>query len=221
MKFTIITLFPEFVGNIKKHSIIKRAIEKKKISINLINPRDFAKNDKVDNTVFGGGEGMLLMIDPIVRAIGSIKDKNKKIYLMSPRGSKFNQKSAKIFSKKPETHIVLIAGHYEGVDSRIYKYIDGEISIGEFILTGGELPAMMIVDSIIRLLPGVIKENSHVHESFEKNLLEHNHYTHPREYDGHKVPEVLLQGDHQKIAKWRKENAQEITIKHLLKSKED
>lgn len=200
MKFTIITLFPEFVRNMKSHSIIKRALEKELISINLINPRDFSEDNKIDDTVYGGGDGMLMMVEPVVKAIRSIKDPDKKVYLMGPRGPRFNQNMAKEFVNKAE-HVVFIAGHYEGVDSRLKYYIDGEISIGDFILTGGELPAMMMADAIIRLLPGVIKEGSHINESFENNLLEHDHYTVPREFEGHKVPDVLLSGDHGKVAR--------------------
>lgn len=198
MKFTIITLFPEYVNEITKHSIIRRAIEKGSISINLVNPRDFSEDGKIDDYVYGGGDGMLLMIEPLVKAIRSIEDTNKKVYLMGPRGPRFNQTMAKEMANNEE-HIVLIAGHYEGVDSRLKHYIDGEISIGDFILTGGEQPAMMILDAITRLLPGVIKEGSHTYESFENNLLEHDHFTQPRDFEGHKVPEVILSGDHSKV----------------------
>lgn len=218
MKFTIITLFPEFVEKITQHSIVKRAIKKGLVSINLVNPRDFSQKQKIDETVFGGGDGMLMMIEPIVKAIRSIEDPYKKVYLMGPRGPKFNQTTAKKFANSIK-HVVFIAGHYEGIDSRIKNYIDGEISIGDFILTGGELPAMMMADAIIRLLPGVIKEGSHLNESFENNLLEHDHYTQPREFEGNKVPEILLSGDHGKIRRFREENSREITIKHLLKIK--
>ena len=136
---------------------------------------------------------------------------------MGPRGPRFTQSRAKELSK--EEHIVLISGHYEGIDSRIKNYIDGEISIGDFVLTGGELPSIMIADAVIRLIPGVIKEGSHQNESFENNLLEHDHFTRPVEFEGHKVPEVLLNGNHKDIERWRNENARERTIDLLLEKK--
>jgi tRNA (guanine37-N1)-methyltransferase len=199
MKITFITIFPNYIEELVSHSIIKRSIEKGLVEIDYVNPRDFAEDNKIDDTVYGGGDGMLLMIEPMVKAIRSVKTENSKVYLMGPRGPRFNQDRAKELSKVE--HLILISGHYEGVDSRIKHYIDGEISIGDFILTGGELPSMMVADAIIRLIPGVIKEGSHQNESFEDNLLEHDHFTKPVDFEGHKVPEVLLGGNHQEIEK--------------------
>jgi tRNA (guanine37-N1)-methyltransferase len=199
MKITFITLFPNYIETLVTHSIIKRSIEKGLVEIDYVNPRDFTEDNKIDDTVYGGGDGMLLMIEPLVKAINSVRTENSKVYLMGPRGPRFNQDKAKELSKLD--HIILIAGHYEGVDARIKHYIDGEISIGDFILTGGEMPSMMIADAVIRLIPGVIKEGSHQNESFENNLLEHDHFTKPVDFEGHKVPEVLLSGNHKEIDK--------------------
>lgn len=213
MKITFISLFPEFFNEFLKHSIIKRAIEKQEVSFDFVNPRDFAFKGKVDDTVYGGGSGMLLMIEPIVKAIESVKNKDSYIIFLGPRGKIYNQKKARILKKYK--HIILISGHYEGIDARIYDYINEEISIGEYILTGGEIPSMIIADSIIRLLPNVIKEESHQNESFEENLMESDHYTKPLTFRDKNVPEVLLSGNHKEIKKWREENSKKNTKKYL------
>ncbi len=224
MKIDILTLFPEMFEGWKNESIIKRAIENKKVKINTCNFRDFSldKHKKVDDTPYGGGAGMVLMCQPIFDAVESIKKKNSKVILLSPTGSKYDQKKAYELSK--EKHIIFICGHYEGFDERIKTICDEEISIGDYVLTGGELPAMVITDSIVRLLPGVIDENSHLNDSFNNNLLDYPTFTKPREYNGLRVPDVLLSGDHKKIDEWRLNKQLKITsekrpdlLKHKVK----
>lgn len=204
-------------------SIIKRAVEKKLVEIEIINLRDFAIDDygTVDDRPYGGGAGMVLRVEPIYNAISNLKSKisnpklKSKILLTSPRGKVFNQEKAQEFSKL--NNLIIIAGHYEGVDERVVDFIDEEISIGDFILTGGEIPAVAIVDSIIRLLPGVLKKDEAVkEESFDirgKNLLEYPQYTRPKEFNGLHVPEVLMKGNHKKIEEWRLKKTKEITKK--------
>jgi len=223
MKITILTLFPEmFVGPFDE-SIIKRAKEKNIIEIDYVNIRDFGigSHKMVDDTPYGGGVGMVLKVDVLHKAIEHAKNNFKQqfnnatiqqlVILMSASGKQYKQQTAKEFSKLD--HLILICGHYEGVDDRINKYIDEEISIGDYVLTGGELPAMIITDSVVRLLEGAITEGAVEDESFSKDtkLLEYPHYTKPREYDGQVVPEVLLNGNHQKIAEWRHEKSLEKT----------
>lgn len=202
-------------------SIIKRAQEKKLVEIELVNLRDFAVDDygTVDDRPYGGGAGMILKIEPIVKALKKVKSQSAsrrtKIVLTSAKGKQFNQTKAIEYSKI--NHLVIIAGHYEGVDERVLNYVDEEISIGDFVLTGGELPACVITDSVVRLIPGVLKKSdATVNETFNiggKKLLEYPHYTRPEEYDGKKVPEVLVGGDHKKIEKWKLEKAFEETRK--------
>lgn len=205
MKIDILTLFPEMFDGFKNESIIKRAIESKKVEINTCNFRDFAKNKhkKVDDTPYGGGAGMVLMCQPIYDAVESLKTDKSKVIMLSPQGKPYTQKKAYELSK--EEHLIFICGHYEGFDERISSLCDEEISIGDYVLTGGELPSMVITDSVVRLLPGVIEEESHEIDSFNENLLDYPTYTKPRNYKGMKVPEVLLSGDHKKIDEWRKE----------------
>ena len=211
MKIDILTLFPEMFDGFKSESIIKRAIEDKKVEINTCNFRDFSKNKhkKVDDTPYGGGVGMVLMCQPIFDAVESLKKKNSKVILLSPQGKKYEQKMAYDLAK--EEHLIFICGHYEGFDERIKTICDEEISIGDYVLTGGELPAMVITDSIVRLIPGVIDEESHINDSFNNNLLDYPTYTKPRDYKGIKVPDVLLSGDHKKIDEWRKNKQLKIT----------
>lgn len=228
MKITILTLFPEMFHGPFDHSIIKRAKEKGLVEIEYINIRDFGegKHKIVDDTEYGGGIGMLMKVDVLHRAIeetktrgtrdtrGTLDTFNQRVILMSASGKTYNQSIAKKYSQLD--HLILICGHYEGIDDRIKHYIDEEISIGDFILTGGEIPAMLIADSITRLLPGVLPEGATEDESFSKNnnetLLEYPHYTKPQVYEGHEVPEVLLSGDHKKIAAWRREQALKKTM---------
>lgn len=207
MKIDILTLFPEMFENIFSSSIIKRAIEDKKVEINIYNFRDYTTDphNKVDDTPYGGGAGMVLTCQPIFDCVEAIRKDYSKVILLTPDGKTYNQEMAYNLSK--EKHLILIAGHYEGFDERIRSICDLELSIGDYVLTGGELASIVIVDSIVRLLPGVIEEESHKNDSFNNNLLDYPTYTKPRIYKGMEVPEVLLSGDHKKIANWRMEQS--------------
>ena len=205
MKIDILTLFPSMFDGFIRESIIKRAIDKKLVEIDIHNIRDYSKDThkKVDDYGFGGGKGMVLMPQPIFDAVESLKKENSKVLLMTPQGIKYNQEKA--YELKNEKHLIIICGHYEGFDERIRSIVDLEISIGDFVLTGGEIPAMAISDSIIRLIDGVIEKESHVFDSFNDNLLDYPVYTHPSDFRGMKVPDVLLSGHHANIDKWRRE----------------
>lgn len=213
MKFNILTLFPKYFETFKTQSIIAKAIALGHIEINIIDFREFSreKHHKVDDTVYGGGDGMLLQVEPIDLALQTVPNSYK--ILVSPQGRVFNQKIAHELAKHDE--ITLICGHYEGFDERILNFVDEEMSIGDYILTGGELPAMIITEAIARLKPGVLKKGSHQNESFEnEGLLDYPQYTKPADYKGYKVPEVLLSGDHKKILEWRKQEAYKKTLKN-------
>lgn len=212
MEIDILTLFPEMFEHVFQESIVKRAIESGKVKINIHNFRDFSLDihKKVDDTPFGGGQGMVLACQPIFDAVKHFRRKESKVILLTPDGVPYKQKQAYQLSR--EKHLILICGHYEGFDERIRTLADMEISIGDYILTGGEIPAMVLVDSITRLLDGVIKESSHLEESFNQQLLDYPTYTKPRVYEGMEVPEVLISGDHQKIDAYRKEEARKRTL---------
>ena len=204
MKIDILTLFPNMFDGVFQESIIKRAIDEKKVEINLINFRDYTNDphNKVDDTPYGGGAGMVLMCQPIFDCVKSIRTEDSKVILMTPDGITYKQKMA--YDLSNEKHLIIICGHYEGFDERIRSICDLEVSIGDYVLTGGEVPAMVLVDSITRLLPGVIREDSHLEDSFNENyLLDYPTYTKPRVYEGMEVPEVLLSGDHKKINEYR------------------
>lgn len=203
MKIDILTLFPNMFDGFISESIIKRAINKKKVEIRIHNIRDYTldPHNRVDDYPFGGGEGMVLMPDPIFRAVDAIKDDDSFVILLTPQGKVYKQKLAYELSLKK--HIIIICGHYEGFDERIRSLADMELSIGDYILTGGELASMVITDSIVRLIDGVIMKESHINDSFKDNLLDYPVYTKPYEYRGMKVPDVLLSGNHQNINKWR------------------
>ena len=211
MKIDILTLFPDMFEGFKTQSIIKRAIEKGKVEINIIDIRDYTpyKNNQVDDYQFGGGGGMIMMCEPVFNAVESIKKEDSHVIILSPRGKTFNQKKAYDLTKYK--HLIIICGHYEGFDERIYSLADEIISIGDFILTGGELASMMISDSVIRLLDGVITSTSLEYESFNDNLLDYPVYTKPRDFRGMIVPEVLLSGDHKRINDYRDEMRKKIT----------
>lgn len=211
MKISILTLFPHMFDGFLSESIIKRAIQKGLVEIEIINIRDYSKhnNNQVDDTPYGGGAGMVMMIDVLVDCLNAIKKDYSKVYLMSPSGEVFKEKKA--YSLTNERHLILICGHYEGVDERINYYIDGKISIGDYILTGGELPSMVVSDAIIRLIDGVITKESIMTESFNNNLLDYPVYTKPASYDGHDVPDVLLSGNHKLIDEYRKSEQIRIT----------
>ncbi len=212
MKIDILTLFPEMFDGFLNTSIIKSAQNRKLVKINTVNIRDYSldKHKKVDDTPYGGGDGMVLMCQPIFDAVKSVKKCNSKVILMTPQGVKYNQKIAYNLSK--EEHLIFICGHYEGFDERIRSICDMEISVGDYVLTGGELPSMVITDSVVRLIPEVIEEGSHKNDSFNNNLLDYPTYTKPREYEGMKVPDVLLSGDHKKIDEWRKMESEKKTL---------
>ena len=207
MKIDILTLFPEMYDGFLNTSIIKRAIEDNKVTINVHNIRDYSKDPhkKVDDYGFGGGNGMVLMPQPIFDAIDDLKQDDSFIIMMTPQGIPYKQKNAYELTKKK--HIIIICGHYEGFDERIRTIVDIEISIGDYVLTGGEIPSMVIADSVVRLLDGVIDENSHTNDSFNNNLLDYPVYTKPQNFRGMEVPEVLLSGHHKKIAEWRLEES--------------
>ena len=211
MKIDILTLFPEMFKDIFSYSIIARAIEEKKVKIEIHNFRDYSKDPhhKVDDTPYGGGEGMVLTCQPIFDCVEALRTKDSKVILLTPDGVVYQQKKTYDISK--EKHLILICGHYEGFDDRIRTICDLEISIGDYVLTGGELASMVITDSIVRLLPGVIKENSHQNDSFNNNLLDYPTYTKPRVFRGMEVPEVLTSGDHKKIEEYRREKSIEKT----------
>ncbi len=205
MKIDILTLFPEMYSSVFASSIIKRAIDSKLIDINIINFRDYTNDphNKVDDTPYGGGAGMVLSIEPIYNALEDIRDSDSFVVLLTPSGKVFNQKVAVDLSSKK--HLILICGHYEGFDDRIRNFIDLEISIGDYVLTGGEIPSMVVVDTVSRLVDGVISDESLDNESFNDNLLDYPVYTKPREFMGYSVPDVLLSGDHKKIDEYRNE----------------
>lgn len=205
MRIDVLTLFPTMFEGFINESIIKRARDMGKANINIINFRDYTKdkNNRVDDTPYGGGAGMVLMCQPIVDAIQDLKKSDTHVILLCPTGSVYNEK--KSFELKNKKHLIIICGHYEGFDDRIRNYVDEVISIGDFVLTGGEVPAMAIIDSIVRLLPGVIKEDSFTNDSFTNNLLDYPVYTKPRNFRGYTVPEVLTNGNHKLIEEYRKE----------------
>lgn len=213
LKIDILTLFPHMFDGFVSESIIKRAIEKGKVEIQVHNIRDYSKDPhkKVDDYAFGGGSGMVLMPQPIFDAVEAIKTENSKVILLTPQGKVFKQSDAQVLSL--ETHLIFICGHYEGFDERIRTLADLELSIGDYVLTGGELPAQVISDSIIRLLDGVITKESHELDSFQEPLLDYPTYTKPQEFRGMKVPDVLLSGHHEKIREWRREQQLERTRK--------
>lgn len=214
MKFDIITLFPELIEVYSKNGIIGRAIENNIFQLSYVYLRDFSedKHKKVDDYPYGGGPGMLLKPEPMFRALDAIKKDNSYIIYLSPKGNLFNQRKAKELSKKD--HIILIAGHYEGIDERVIeKYVDEEVSMGDYVLTSGELPALMLIDAVGRLLPGVLgSDESSIEESHSNNLLEYPQYTRPESYDGLDVPEILLSGHHKNIQEWRYFKAIETTL---------
>lgn len=203
MKIDILTLFPDMFQGVFSESIIKRAIEEGKVEINLVNFRDFTKDphNKVDDTPYGGGAGMVLAPQPIFDCVKSLRTEDSIVILLTPDGEVYKEDRA--YSLAKEKHLILICGHYEGFDERIRYICDLELSIGDYVLTGGEIASMAITDSIVRLLPGVITEESHINDSFNNNLLDYPTYTKPRVYEGMEVPAVLLSGDHKKIAEYR------------------
>lgn len=211
MKFNVLTLFPEMFEPIKQ-SVIGKAVEKNIVEINLINIRDFSKDKhkKVDDTPYGGGAGMVMRPDVVYDAYKSIEDSKTKVIYLSPQGKTLNQKMVEELSK--EESLTLLCGHYEGIDQRVLdKIVDEEVSIGDYVLTGGEIPAMVLIDSVCRYIPEVLSQESIKEESFSEGLLEYPQYTRPEVFEGEKVPEVLISGHHENIDKWRKQEALRIT----------
>ncbi|MGE5455730.1 MAG: tRNA (guanosine(37)-N1)-methyltransferase TrmD [Ignavibacteriales bacterium] len=205
MKIDILTLFPHMFDGFLSESIIKRAIQNKLVEINIHDIREYSTDPhkKVDDYGFGGGVGMVLMPQPIFDAVNDLRKENSIVMMMTPQGKTYKQNDAYTLTK--EEHIIIICGHYEGFDERIRSIVDIEYSIGDYVLTGGELPSMVITDSIVRLIDGVIEEDSHLNDSFNDDLLDYPVYTKPQNYNGMEVPEVLLSGHHENIRKWRDE----------------
>ena len=212
MKIDILTLFPEMFDGFLNTSIIKSAQNRKLVDINTVNIRDYSmdKHKKVDDTPYGGGAGMVMRPDVVYDAYKSIKDEKAKVIYMTPQGKTLNQEMVENLSK--QEHLIILCGHYEGIDQRVIdKIVDEEISIGDYVLTGGEIPAMVLIDSVSRYVQGVLKQESIKEESFSNGLLEYPQYTRPEVFEGESVPEVLLSGHHGNIEKWRKEKTLEIT----------
>jgi tRNA (guanine37-N1)-methyltransferase len=210
MLIELLTLFPEFFASPLSQSMLQRAQTQGAVEFRILNLRDFTfdRHRVVDDRPFGGGPGMVLKIEPLVRAIRAIREQDPevRVILLSPRGVLFSQDKARELAV--QKHLLLICGHYEGVDDRLRFYIDAELSIGDYILTGGEIPALVVADAVTRLLPGVLGgEGAVEEESFQTGLLEYPHYTRPRDFEGHEAPEILLSGDHQRVARWRRQEA--------------
>ena len=215
MKISILTLFPEFFNGFLTNSIIKRALAKDQVQIEIVNIRDFTldKYGRVDNAPVGGGAGLIMKCQPVLDCLKSVRTKDSHVILLSPRGKTYNQARARDFAKNYK-HLIIICGHYEGTDERINKYVDELISVGDYILTGGEIGAEIISDSVIRLLDNVIAPESIVDESFENGLLEYPQYTEPQVYDGDEIPEILYSGNHQAVDKWRRKQSLKLTKKY-------
>jgi len=229
MKITILTLFPEMFTGILENSIIKRALGNDVVSIKLVNIRDYTtdKYGRVDSAPVGGGAGLIMKCQPIIDALKDNTTPESKIYMLSPKGGTYSQQMAHQL-KDNVNDLVLLCGHYEGIDDRVNKYVDGFISIGDYILTGGEIGAMAVVDSIVRLLDGAIANESTEEESFEDGCLEYPQFTEPYEYNGEKIPDVLYSGNHGAIKKWRRKESLKLTrekrpdlFKKLELSKQD
>jgi len=223
MNIKVLTLFPEFFDSFKQTSIIKRAIDTNLVNFQCINFRDYTKDKhhNVDDTICGGGAGMLLTCQPIVDAIKANRNNNSKVIMMSPQGTLLTQKKVQALAKNED--VIVLCGHYEGFDERIRNYVDEEISIGDYVLTGGESAAIVLCDAMIRLYDGVITTKSHEDDSFAAGLLEYPQYTRPIEFDNQKVPDVLLSGHHENIRKWRlKESIRKTYLRRpkLLEKKE-
>jgi len=223
MKISILSLFPEMFDGFLETSIIKKARLKNLVEINIVDMRAFTedKHNRVDDYPYGGGAGLVLMCQPVIDAIKASKTEDSKVILLSPQGPTFNQEMAYDFAQ--EKDLVLVCGHYEGFDERIRDYVDMELSIGDFVMTGGEIASMAVSDAVIRLIDGVITQESHEDDSFSNGLLEYPHYTRPRVYEGKEVPEVLLSGHHENIRKFRLEKSLEKTLRirpDLLENRE-
>ncbi len=207
MKFDVLTLFPEMFEPLK-HSIIERATKQNLININLVNIRDFSKDKhkRVDDTPYGGGAGMVVRPDVVYDAYQSVKSQKSKVIFLSPQGKKLNQEKVEELAK--DEHLILLCGHYEGIDQRVLdEIVDEEISIGDYVLTGGEIPAMVLIDAVSRYVEGVLAKDSTKEESFSQGRLEYSQYTRPEEFLGKKIPEVLASGNHQNVDEWRRKSS--------------
>ncbi|HBB64756.1 MAG: tRNA (guanine-N(1)-)-methyltransferase, tRNA (guanine37-N1)-methyltransferase [candidate division WS6 bacterium GW2011_GWC1_33_20] len=216
IEIEIITIFPEVITEYINSSIVKRAQEKNLLKINVHNLRTWAldKHKTVDDTPYGGGPGMLMKVEPIFNALKELKRENSKVFLTSPKGEKLVQSKLEQLSKEKDSHYIIICGHYEGFDQRVHDYlIDYEFSIGDYVLSGGELPALVLVDGITRLIPGVLgNKQSLESESFNNDSLDFPQYTKPESFNNWKVPEVLLSGNHKNINEWRRESSKTDTL---------
>ena len=212
MKITILTLFPEMFDGFLTNSIIKRAIAKNLVEVRIVNIRDYTKDKygRVDSAPIGGGAGLIMKCQPIIDCINAVKDENSRVIMLTPKGSQYSQKTARKLLNSSQ-NLILLCGHYEGIDERVNKYVDEFISIGDYILTGGEIGAMAIADSVIRLIDGAISEDSLKDESFDDDLLEYPQYTEPFDYNGDQVPDILYSGNHKAIDKWRKKQSLKLT----------
>ena len=224
MRIDILTMFPEMFGDFRKGPVISRAEKKGALELRVRDIKEYADGcfRKIDDSPYGGGPGMILRCQPVADAIRDAKKENGRVILMDPAGTPLTQKKARELSR--EEQLVLVCGHYEGFDARIFHYADEAISLGDFILTGGEIPAMAVTDAVVRLLPGILREGSAEEESFETGLLEYPQYTKPRDFEGHRVPEVLFSGDHDAVRRWKMEAARKRTEEFrpdLLRKKEE
>lgn len=212
MIIDIITIFPNFFDRFIETSIIKRAILKEKVKIRIHDLREYSfnKHKQIDDTPYGGGVGMLMTFPPFYECLEKIKTDESKVIFLSPQGEVFNQTTASKYAED-EKHLIILCGHYEGVDARILEYVDYEVSIGDYVLTGGEVAAMVITDAITRLIPGVITPESYLEDSHQNGLLKYPQYTKPEVYKGHQVPEILLSGHHENIRKWRQKESLKTT----------
>ena len=215
MRFDVLTLFPDFIRNMEDYGVIGKSIQKEIIELNAVNIRDYSldKHRRVDDIIYGGGAGMLMTPQPIFDAVESLDKRQGPVIYLSPQGKVLTQDLCKKLSEYPQ--LILLCGHYEGIDARVlHEVVDEEVSIGDYVLTGGELGAMVLIDAVSRMIPGVLgNEESAVSDSHYQTLLQYDSYTRPREYKGMKVPQVLLDGNHKKIEEWRNENAVENTKK--------
>lgn len=228
MRITVLTLFPEMYHDFLHTSIIGRSLERELVQVDFVQIRDFAKDKykHVDDSPYGGGMGQVMKCQPVLDALQSVKSENSYSIMMSPLGSTLSQKKSRELAEKD--HLILLCGHYEGFDARINNHVDELLSIGDYVLTGGEIASMVVMDSVIRLLKGSISEGSTDDESFENGLLEYPQYTMPRDYEGERVPEVLLSGNHAKIHEWRiaqslsltQKNRPDLYEKHVLSDEE-
>ena len=224
MRIDILTMFPEMFGDFRKGPVISRAEKNRTLDLRITDIKEYADGcfRKIDDSPYGGGPGMILRCQPVADAIRDAKKENGRVILMDPAGTPLTQKKARELSR--EEQLVLVCGHYEGFDARIFHYADEAISLGDFILTGGEIPAMAVTDAVARLLPGSLREGSAEEESFESGLLEYPQYTKPRDFEGYKVPEVLFSGDHEAVRRWKMEAARKRTEEFrpdLLRKKEE